>query len=209
MAFIPFDKMKSLREAAKNGDVKAKKILIMQMNGEDFGSSMDEYFTKPDEPAPLENGNNLGETDEKLAKFLEYNGVKPGDIDYNETVEAYYKEFPKARPATETKATEPETESDDNYSIYGDEDEVPVEKEENDCIHTLIEDEYEAIDGYNKAISEIMKMDLSDTIKKGIITDLEEIRKDEFEHVEKLKRIKVSFDKKEEKEIVEEQINTF
>lgn len=247
MAYIPFDKMKSLREAAKNGDARARKIIIMQMNDEDFGSLLDQYFAKPETP------NKAGETskteqmvnkeispgtvedndiaDPKLKKFLEYNDVKKGDVDYESTIEAYYQEFPKARPGVnlETKATNTDVvlpnDEDDGSSIYGDEDEeikddesktiipsaaqkhmkeegLEASSEEKDTIDFLIEDEYEAIDGYDKAISKIMRIDLGDAVKKGVIADLEEIRRDEFEHVEKLKRIKASINKKEEKEEV-------
>lgn len=236
MAYIPFDKMKSLREAAKNGDARARKIIIMQMNDEDFGSLLDEYFTKqPKEEKPIATSTPIIEdndiTDPKLKKFLEYNGVKKGDVDYESTIEAYYQEFPKARPGVnlETKATNTDVvlpnDEDDGSSIYGDEDEeikddesktiipsaaqkhmkeegLEASSEEKDTIDFLIEDEYEAIDGYDKAISKIMRIDLGDAVKKGVIADLEEIRRDEFEHVEKLKRIKASINKKEEKEEV-------
>ena len=234
MAYIPFDKIKSLREAAKNGDARARKILIMQMNGEDFSSLLEEYFANPEQSkeekpvatsTPIIEDNDI--TDPKLKKFLEYNGVKKGDQDYESTIEAYYQEFPKARPQAskglEMKATDTNIDvqlpnDDDGSSIYGEEDEEieddvkfdsptqhhvqeTVATEEKNCIDTLIEDEYEAIVGYDKAISEIMRMDLSDAIKKGVIADLEEIRRDEFEHVEKLKRMKESSNKKEEQMI--------
>ena len=35
MAYIPFEKMKALREAAKNGDERARKIIAMQLAGKD------------------------------------------------------------------------------------------------------------------------------------------------------------------------------
>lgn len=218
MAFIPIDKMKALREAAKNGDERAKKIIRSQMLGEDFGSSLEEYFANPGQQgqanpqgtAPT-SGHKID--DPKLAKFLEYNGVSEGDPDYESTVEAYYQEFPKARPSkgiTEMKATEAgddginlPNDPDDGHSIYGDEDE-PIEdgpnapQQEKSCIDALIDDEYEAIQAYDKAISEVMRMDLSDAVKKGILSDLNDIRKDETEHVEKLNRLKGSLDKKEE-----------
>lgn len=218
MAYIPFDKMKSLREAAKKGDERAKKILIMQMDGADFGSSLEEYFAAPqpqEQPKPQPAaapmpGHKID--DPKLAKFLEYNGVSEGDPDYESTIEAYYQEFPKARPA-EMKATEshsgpsddginiPSTPGD-NESIYGDEDEDDAPQaatEQKDCIDSLIDSEYEAIKEYNEAISDVMRMDLGDAVKRGMIADLEEIRKDEMEHVDKLKRMKESVNKKEEK----------
>ena len=127
MAYIPFEKMKALREAAKSGDERARKIIIMQMNGEDFGSLLDQYFTKPEGSNKTEDHSDTTE-DSKLNKFLEYNGVKKGDMDYDSTVEAYYKEFPKERKhdTFETKATESDS---DNTSIYGEEDE-PIEDDQ-------------------------------------------------------------------------------
>ena len=94
MAYIPFDKMKALREAAKNGDERAKHILDMQLKGEDFGSLLDEHFSPKKDPQQEVSESISNDDDDKLQKFLEYNGVKPGDIDYDSTVEAYYKEFP-------------------------------------------------------------------------------------------------------------------
>ena len=200
MRFIPIDKMKTLREAARNGDERAKKILNMQMNDEDFSSLLEEQFSTPktEEKEILVKESNS--PDDKLQKFLKYNNVKEGDEDYESTVEAFYKEFPKARPVVEAKATDGDDISlpneEDNTSIYGEDDE-PIE-EDKMFIDDLIQDEYEAIEQYNKAISEILKLDEGDSLKKGLITDLEEIRRDEFDHVEKLKRIKLSLTKKEE-----------
>ena len=200
MRFIPIDKMKALREAARNGDERAKKILNMQMNDEDFSSLLEEQFSTPktEEKEILVKESNS--PDDKLQKFLKYNNVKEGDEDYESTVEAFYKEFPKARPVVEAKATDGDDISlpndEDNASIYGEDDE-PIE-EDKIFIDDLIQDEYEAIEQYNKAISEILKLDEGDSLKKGLITDLEEIRRDEFDHVEKLKRMKSSLAKKEE-----------
>lgn len=206
MRFIPIDKMKALREAARNGDERAKKILNMQMNDEDFSSLLEEQFSTPktEEKEILVKENNS--PDDKLQNFLKYNNVKEGDEDYESTVEAFYKEFPKARPVAEAKATDGDDielpNEEDDTSIYGEEDEPindenPVQ-EDKTFIDDLIQDEYEAIEQYNKAISEILKLDEGDSLKKGLITDLEEIRRDEFDHVEKLKRMKSSLIKKEE-----------
>lgn len=203
MRFIPIDKMKMLREAARNGDERAKKILNMQVNDEDFSSLLEEQFTEPkkeDETILVKESNS---PDDKLQKFLKYNNVKEGDEDYESTVETYYKEFPKARPAVEAKATDGDDielpNDEDNTSIYGDEDEPIVDDEKSKTfIDDLIEDEYDAINKYNNAINEILKLEENDATKKGMITDLEEIRRDEFNHVEKLKRIQSSLAKKEE-----------
>lgn len=244
MAYIPFDKMKSLREAAKNGDARARKIIIMQMNDEDFGSLLDQYFAKPETP------NKAGETskteqmvnkeispgtvedndiaDPKLKKFLEYNGVKKGDVDYESTIEAYYQEFPKARPGAnlETKATNTDVvlpnDEDDGSSIYGDEDEeikddvkfdsptqhhvqeTVATEEKNDIFDKLMGEEIDAIRSYDDAILKVMDSgQYNDNEKKGIIAKLEEIKHDEREHWEELKRLKENSIKKEENGLVE------
>ena len=235
MAFIPVDKMKSLREAAKNGDARAKQILTMQMNGEDFSALLEEHFKNPNgnietkattisNPEIHTTSNASKEiTDPKLKKFLEYNGVKPGDPDYESTVEAYYEEFPKARPGAsknlEMKATEtdvdvklPEDSEEDNHSIYDEEDEVIIDsptqhyveeqKQEISVFDKLMNEELDAIHSYDEAILEIMKSEeYSDTEKKGIIAKLEEIKRDETEHFEELKHLKESSVKKEESAI--------
>ena len=206
MAYIPFEKMKALREAAKNGDERARKIIIMQMNGEDFGSLLDQYFTKPEESNKTEDHSDTTE-DSKLNKFLEYNGVKKGDMDYDSTVEAYYKEFPKERKhdTFETKATESDS---DNTSIYGEEDE-PIEDDqfgkekqlsmhhelEEDIFSKLMGEEIDAIRSYGDAILKIMSCEkFNENEKKGIIEKLEEIRRDEQEHWSELKHLKeISF----------------
>lgn len=221
MAYIPYDKIKSLREAAKKGDQRARKILIMQMDGNDFSSLLEEYFSAPQEPERMEVGQSgpsmekpateptqeFSEPaqDPKLEAFLRYNGVKKGDVDYDETVEAYYKEFPKARPHADKPEQINIPNDDDGHSIYGEDDEpiddgpVATDEEEKSFIDALIEDEIEAIDSYNKAIMEVMNLEQqSDTVRKGLIADFEEIKKDEIEHLEKLRRIKASIEKKEE-----------
>ena len=210
MAYIPFEKMKALREAAKNGDERARKIIIMQMNGEDFGSLLDQYFEVPNKTEEVVNKETYSDTNEdsKLNKFLEYNGVKKGDMDYDSTVEAYYKEFPKERKhdTFETKATESDS---DNTSIYGEEDE-PIEDDqftkekqlssmhhrlEEDIFSKLMGEEIDAIRSYGDAILKIMSCEkYNDNEKKGIIEKLEEIRRDEQEHWSELKHLKeISF----------------
>lgn len=42
--YIPCEQAKKLREAAKSGDEVAKKILIAQMNDEDFSADLEAYF---------------------------------------------------------------------------------------------------------------------------------------------------------------------
>ena len=98
--FIPIDKMKSLREAAKSGDANAIKILDMQMSGDDFGSLLDEFFQpKPVQealPTGTEETNSLPEKT-KLEQFLEFNNVTKDSPDYDSFVEDFYNEFPNER----------------------------------------------------------------------------------------------------------------
>lgn len=199
MAFISIDKMKQLREQAKNGDERARKILSMQMNNEDFSSLLEEHFRPvQEESSPVENkirSSNLETTNINAAKidnptlqsFLEYNEVKEGDPEYNDMVEAFYEEYPNQRPK-ENKEPEPEAEA--------------IEEEKN-FIDDLIADEVEAIQGYDKAIMEVMNLDdQSEATRKGLIAKLQEIKNDEIEHLEELKRIKSSLVKKEENDIM-------
>ena len=48
--YIPFEQMKKLREAAKNGDEMARKILKSQLNDEDFSGDLETYFKPKEEP---------------------------------------------------------------------------------------------------------------------------------------------------------------
>ena len=52
--YIPFEKMAQLREAARNGDERAKKILHAQLcDEEDFSADLDDYFI-PQVEEPVE-----------------------------------------------------------------------------------------------------------------------------------------------------------
>ena len=188
MKFIPIDKMKSLREASKNGDANAIKILDLQMSGGDFGSLLDEYFQPKQaalQGAPVEGKSlpNKGEQS-KLEKFLAFNNVTKDSPDYESFVEDFYNEFPEER----------------EHGHHGEMCEV-----EEDCfILPLIKEEIKAITDYNDAIMKVMEMDeLGDATKKGLIAKLEEIKRDEMEHLEELKRMKNGLDKKEEKQVEE------
>ena len=53
--YIPFDKMSKLREAAKNGDEMALKIIRAQLSDdEDFSSDLEAFFAPKEEPAKVE-----------------------------------------------------------------------------------------------------------------------------------------------------------
>lgn len=181
MKFIPIEKMSKLREAAKNGDVSARKILDMQMSGGDFGSLLDEYFQpKPVQEVPVK-GNletqSLPKEKSNLDKFLEFNNVTKDSPDYESFVEDFYKEFPNEKPREGLV-------------------ENPVEQIEDDkdgfdsIIRDLIKDETDAIDEYSKAITKLMSNEHLDEIqKRRVIARLKEIRGDEEEHFHQLNEL--------------------
>lgn len=175
MKFIPKDKMKSLREASRNGDERARKIISMQLDGmEDYSSLVDDYF-KP-QPEIVENPTGVVQDgDEGLQKFLRENEITKDSPDYQSFVDDYYKEFPQQ-----------EKEENNDISKFS-------------FLERLIESEIEAVNLYNAAFMEVMNNDdLSDTERKGLLTDLDEIKRDEIDHLDKLRRIKTSLSKKEE-----------
>lgn len=177
--FIPIDKMTKLREASKNGDANAIKILDLQMSGGDFSELLDNYF----QPKPVvEEQKSLPEqgNQSKLDKFLAFNNITKDSPDYESFVEDFYNEFPNERP-------------DGNIG-------AKVEVGEECFLLPLIQEEIKAIGDYNEAIMKVMDMDeLGDAAKRGLIAKLEEIKRDEMEHLEELKRMKNGLDKKEEK----------
>ena len=178
--FIPIDKMKSLREASKNGDANAIKILSMQMSGEDFSPLLDEYFQP--KPVQAEDGGMESKSlpqkpNSKLEQFLAFNNITKDSPDYDSFVEDFYKEFPdeKEKPSMV---------------------ENPVEKIEDDkdgfdsIVRSLIEDETDAINEYSKAITKIMNdKNLNDLQKKRVIARFKEIRGDEEEHFKQLNEL--------------------
>jgi hypothetical protein len=187
--FIPIDKMKKLREASRNGDERAKKILAMQLGGvDDFSSDLEDYFKPQPQIEETTTGamRNNEDNDKGLMEFLRFNGVSKENPEYNSYVEDYYKENPRQnRPFK---------------SNMGDSD--------CDILGNLISDEIEAIENYNKAIMCVMRDEnVSETEMKGMITELEDIKREEIKHLETLKRLKSSKTKKQEKEITELNIN--
>ena len=110
MGFIPIDKFTKLREAAKAGDLRAKGVLDKYLNGSDYAADLDAYFKPVETPAPtkvIENQGNPGSEQEakattgpgnaKLDQFLADNGIKEGDLDYEDAIEDYFNEFPEER----------------------------------------------------------------------------------------------------------------
>lgn len=69
--YIPFDQMSKLREAARNGDEMAKKILHAQLaDEEDFSADLDNYF-KPKEETKVEEPESVEEAKEEVEGTIE------------------------------------------------------------------------------------------------------------------------------------------
>lgn len=173
MKYIPFDKMKTLREAARNGDENARKILKMQLDGtEDYSELLDSYFApKPEEPEIKEEEKVETEVhgveekdDPRLEKFLADNGISKDSPEYDEAVKDFY---------TEVGANKEEGTS-----------------EFEEVINKLIKSESEAIDDYSKAITQIMNdSSMDETKKRRAIARFKEIRGDEEQHFKQLSEL--------------------
>ena len=177
MRFIPVDKMQKLREAAHNGDERARKILHSQMHDEDFGADLDEYFKPAPAPAPAPDEaeapaettvSGVGEKDDvRLKKFLEDNGITEDSPEYEDAV----KEF-----KAEMGIKEPEQADENDPRAQFDE-----------IIKKLVKEEIKAIDDYSKAITEIMDLpEFNEIQMRRAIARFKEIRSDEEEHVKEL-----------------------
>lgn len=183
MPFIPVDKMRKLREAARNGDDRAKRILSMQLEAkEDYSGLMDEYF-KPEVPAQQTTGQAANSQsvpgNPKLAEFLNLNGVKEGDAEYDDFVKDFYAENPNESRDQEAQPAE----SDPMSELFD----------------RLIEDEMEAIEEYNKAVTEILASDdVKDDQKELMMMKLNRIKNEEVAHIKELKAMRPK--KKEPKE---------
>ncbi len=78
-------------------------------------------------------------------------------------------------------------------SIAVEEDKQPEMQESKEdlksIVKALIDDENEAIDGYDKAIKFITNSDMPDLIKTAYLEKLNHIKNEEIEHIEELKEI--------------------
>lgn len=168
MKYIPYEKMKALREAAKNGDQLAKKILRAQMDGNDFSADLESYFApKANESEEVEEEVQVTPTeidvksDERLEKFLSDNGITKDSPEYDEAVKEFYAEVGGKNP-----------EEEDGFE---------------NLIKKLMKEESDAIDSYSKAITKVMNDEtIEPTHKRRVIARLEEIRVDEKEHFREL-----------------------
>ena len=200
--FIPVDKMKKLREAAKNGDGRAKAILQAQLNGQDYSVDLDAYFKPVDESKPKLNQTNYGnpgsvtETkatsgtgNARLDAFLADNQVHEGDPDYEDALNDYYNEFPEDRPEDWGKpkpvlAEEPSSEQVEEMNTAA-----------KDLGKMLID----VISECDKQMLEIMQDEsIDDNAKKGAMVSLQEIKQNMLDNIDKIRKIQKSFDKKEE-----------
>ena len=198
MPFIPVDQMKKLREAAKNGDARAKAILQAQLGGQDYAADLDAYFKPASETKIINNAGNPGSVSEtkatkstgnaKLDAFLADNGVHEGDPDYEDAVNDYYNEFPNEMPEDygQPKA-EPE-------SAPSPEEETKMDEAARDIGKMLID----IIHACNDEMLEINQDEsIDDNAKKGAIVSLQEISQNMMDNLDKIRKIKKSFNKNE------------
>lgn len=206
MKFIPIDKLKALREAAHNGDERARKILHMQMNGEDFSGLFEEHF-KPVEPkSEIETQvSGVGNEDnERLQKFLDDNGISKDSPEYDSAVKEFYAEVgekPGNTEKVEEKVEELGNEITDGEPVSGKE----TERDDfENIIKDLMKEESKAIDDYSKAITQVMNMpEFNEKQLKRAIARFKEIRDDETEHFNELKALLKNEDGEIEEELNE------
>ena len=199
--FISVDKMKQLREQAKNGDARAKQILDMQLRNQDFSSLLEEYFkpvqTEPENKAtsnPQENTIVEGSATKqngKLQEFLDYNGVKEGDPEYNDMVESFYEEYPNLRPKEEKQ--EPEQDNteqvQENPGLF-------------DELSNAVKDLLSVCDRAIIAVADDNENDITGAALKGTLSTLQEIKQSVLDAFEKIKGLKDSVAKKQENDIM-------
>ena len=199
MAFIPVDKMKTLREASRSGDERAKKIILMQLSGkEDFGPLLDEYF----QPKP--------ETVASTDVAVEQKATDP-------VSKATEKETPFEMYLRENEITLDDNNRDNVIREFeemtGNKVELSEEHEEKqegpeyeELIKKLMKEESDAVDSYSKGITQIMNCEcLDDTQKRRFIARFKEIRGDEEEHFRELKEL-LSVSASKEEEITEQEV---
>ena len=201
MPFIPIDQIRKLREAAKNGDERAKKILQMQLNKEDYSSDLDAYFNPQPETKIIKNnlGGNPGSATEakatqgtgnaRLDAFLADNGIMEGDPDYEDAVNDYYNEFPEDMPKGWGES-KPEPAPETN----------PVQEQKMlDSAKDLGKLLLDVISECDKEMLDIMQDDSIDAnAKKGAMASLQEIKQNMIDNMEKIAKVKKGFETKED-----------
>lgn len=179
--YIDSKKFAQLREASRNGDVKASEILkSFRDGGEHVSEMIEEYFA----PKP-EVKEEIVEEDRKdmsrLDKFLADNDVSKDSPEYKEYVEEFNNMFPEEKVEEEKIEEEKVEPEDETFSMQ-----------------KLIEDESEAIEGYDKKILEITNLDMDSTLKMGIIAELTQIKNEEIRHLNSLQELENKLHNKEE-----------
>lgn len=186
--FISSDKFAKLREASHNGDIKAQEILkAFRDGGEHVSEMIEEYFApKVEEPEIKEEIKEEPERGEmsRLEKFLADNDISEDSPDYEEYVQEFNNMFPNEKVEVKKEAEE---------------EELPPEEVAFD-MQKLIEDESEAIEGYDKKILEITNMDMDQTLKMGIIAELTQIKNEEIRHLNSLQELENKLHNKEEQQ---------
>lgn len=203
MPFIPIDQMRKLREAAKNGDERAKKILRAQLNKEDYSSDLEAYFNPQPEtkiimnktdgnPGSVTEKKNLNGTgNPRLDAFLADNGVMEGDPDYEDAVNDYYNEFPEDMPADWGK---PKPEPAPN---------LEAEAEMGEAAKDLGKLLLDVISECDKEMLDIMQNEQMDAnAKKGAMVSLQEIKQNMIDNMEKIAKVKKAFEPKQESDII-------
>ena len=188
--FIPIDKMKQLREAAKNGDERARKILHAQLNGSDFSADLDSYFAPKPEPqaepvqVSTEQAAELGSPESKklsgLEQFLADNEITKDSPEYDDFVKDYYFEHP----------------DEEHEEIH---EEEPDVDEELDLTKDIAQQLIQVISACDQTLVMILNNDdIEDTTKKGAMTTLQEIKNSVLDNFDKIKKVKKALCKKEE-----------
>jgi len=203
MGFIPVDQMKKLREAAKNGDARAKAILKAQLDGTDYAFDLEAYFKPVEAPKPAQAGNpgsasegkaTKGTGNPRLDEFLEGNGIHEGDPDYEDALNDYYNEFPEDMPADWGKPKEEKAEHA-RVDLPNPEQEAKMEDAARDLGKLLID----VISECDKEMLEIMQDEsIDDNAKKGAMTSLQEIKQNMLDNIDKVRKVKKSFAKDEQ-----------
>lgn len=197
--FISIDKMKQLREQAKNGDERARKILNMQMRGEDFSGLLEEHFKPIEEkPATQVDPEDDEPVDEKLKKFLDYNDVHKGDPEYNDMVEAFYQENPQLRPKDNLSNGNPAPMQIDTETITQEQPKPGLLDELSDAVKDLLS----VCDRAIINVADDSENDITGATLKGTLSTLQEIKQSALDAFEKIKTLKTSIAKKQESDIM-------
>lgn len=209
MPFIPIDKMRQLREAAKQGDERAKKILRAQLDGSDYSADLDSYFAPKPEPKPMPVNNpgsapkqatGQGTGNAQLDEWLRSNGIHETDEDYEDAINEYYMEYPEQRPEEEPEQDRiPGLKMEMPGLAAYQEASKPRTQEDIDCTKDIATSIFEAIKKCDETnLSIIQNGDLDPAAKKGAMTTIQEIKQALMDGAEKLVKIKDSLAKKEE-----------